>query len=582
MHTLFDTMRMARLGTLLFLFLPACLSASGTEATRDGASPDGGAPPGLEQGVGCYDGLDNDVNGLSDCSDPACGGPVCCVGSGSPDCCQPDPVPTTFEVPADCVGDLGCAELDPAQVPFGQVAPIFEGGGLVPQGGETYGGLALAAAQDPRIVGSTIVATIEVPAGRCTSCIDAAGVGFFDGLPTAGERGSVRLGALVNGGRGELQVIVTDEVVGAIPIEEGTHTLTLISNIDGSANVTVASEPEPAIAYETILLQGLELPPTLRPVAFGRTQNRAVGESAVNVRGVTLSRSRCDVPSALDRAASPVLPSASSTFAPSGLGLGRPTFVEWSGRKVVAFAHDGELLIAEPTADGNLVGASGPPDSLYLNPPGVVALSDPWLVSDGAVLYLYFAGEADDGTRSIWQTGATDFDFGAATEVLVPPAGYDSVDGPTVWREGTTWRMIARIVGATDSRLVGWVSNDGLEWQLDGTSVQTATVRAPDLENTFAADRDEVATPAMVRVGGTYRLYYSARRGSRWSVALLVSEDLQSWRSMGAVLEGSDSGFDALGVRHPAPIWGTSPPGFYYLGTDGITAAFGRAGPAGT
>lgn len=596
-------MRVARLGTILLLLLPACAGIEGSAADDaggasgadggvgfadgGGAPIDAGPPPlGDERsGVGggvCYDGFDNDDDGFGDCADDGCTmDAVCCVGSAA--CCTPG-TPVRLMIPAACsdtaVSD--CVGLDPALVPFGTVGPDFESGGLVPQGGASYGGVALGPALDPRGLNVALSAQIEVPATRCDDCIDAAGIGFFEAIPDPGERAAVQVGVLVNGGRDQVQVLVADRPVQTYPLEPGTLSVSIELTIEGRA--TIRGIPGAA----DLALDGIELPEALTPVVFGRTDDVA-GVSSVSVRDATATSSHCDVPAALRRRADPLLPASSTTWTPTGLGriaivdVGTPD----AHRPRVLFAHEGELLAAGPNGVGELIGSSGPPDVMITPPVGFETLHDPWLVRDADRVIAFFAGaRSTDGKRQLLRAnGSIVFDaFGAPTDVSLPEDA-ESVDGPTVWiDDASRWRMIARVDQGDGPRLVALISDDdGESFDWVNGRLEASIVRAPIPDDVFAIDRDEVGEPALVRVGGTWRLYYAARRGQRWSIGLLVSEEGLAWRAMDAVLMGDGAGFDALGVRSPAPLpWDGDDLRLYYVGTDGSREAVGLAGPAGT
>lgn len=585
-------MRVARLGTILLLLLSACMAGlepdDGPDAGPDpGTRPDGAADPaplGFERSgtSTCFDGTDNDLDTLLDCADDDCDADsVCCVGSAS--CCDTG-TPVSLSIPAGCedVAASDCAGLASDLTPFGDPEPDFEMGGLVPRGGSTWGGIALGDPADPRASNLVVKATVEVPASRCTDCIDAAGVGFLDALPAFGERASVQLGVLVNGGRQELQVLVYDVPVETRSLTAGTHLVEITLRIDGTASVALGGT---SIAE----LADMRLPATLQPAVFGRTQG--AGAPAVRVTTASARIDPCDVPSALSRRSAPVLPASSTTWAPNDLG--RPSVLtfgpEGEERTVVAFAHDGEILLAEPDAIGELVGSSGgAPDSILGAFRDFEVLHDPWLITDGDSVVLYLAGETPDGERTLLRTsGGAGFGLVFAEPVpLTLPEDIGSIDGPTVFQDsGMQYRMVARVWRAGEPLLVAFVATDPVGDAFDyvNGSLEGSIVLRTAPDEVFAIDRDEVASPAFVQVGDTWRLYYSARRGARWSIGLLVSRTGEAWRSLGAVLRGDDTGFDALGVRHPAPFRDASEGvGLYYLATDGSNVVLGLAGRPGT
>ena len=598
---------MARLGTLLCLFalllLPACDDAAGMgpPGTIDAGSVAFDAAPrdvpdpseGFRGSSSCYDGLDNDDNGASDCRDSDCSlNPVCCVGSSAAACCAASTETlATFEIPLECEGDVGtCAGLAGLGFFGADAMPTIESHGLVPQGGAGQGGVAMGSPIDPRGGNSTFTVQLEVPSARCTDCIDSAGIGFMDTLPRAiGERAPVRLGVIASGSRDELQVVVGDAVVTRLPLPVGPITLTLTLNADGTASLTHPS------GLETI--SGVALDEALVPVIYGRTQNRAAGVEAIRVTGATLTRNACDIPSAMVRRADPVLPASFSPWTPGALG--RPAVLAGPSGTLVVIEHEGRLLSAGVTMNLEITSAGGDPGPSVVDPPpDVETLHDPWLVTHGGVRALFFVGEDVLGVRRVYRAdaaeSATSLQVGSPSEpVLSPEAlpGVLSVDGPSVWVDGSSlWRMIARVRTDAGPALVALSGgSDGTAWQLANGTLEASIVRSPATDDLFAMDRDEVATPAVVRVAGPrggeplLRLYYAGRRGTRWSIGLLVSETGDQWLSEGEVLGPRSQGFDAFGALGPAPI--LRPSGelhLFYVGTDGLQSAYGLAGPAGT
>jgi hypothetical protein len=116
-----------------------------------------------------------------------------------------------------------------------------------------------------------------------------------------------------------------------------------------------------------------------------------------------------------------------------------------------------------------------------------------------------------------------------------------------------------------------------------------AVVRSRDGRG-IAFDVDEVAAPALVAYRGLLRLYYAGRRGTRWAIGLMVSEDgIHWWPANGGapILTGSGAAmaFDALSVSDPDPVvvdpnpdvHGDEELRLYYTGSDGVNMAIGLA-----
>jgi hypothetical protein len=599
---------MARLGTLSFLFalllLAGCPDGEPTavDAGTLTTGPDGGAPEGADPNEGfrgssaCYDGLDNDENGAFDCTDSDCTfNPVCCVGSSTASCCAAAETLASFTVPAGCEGEVStCAALGDTVFFGADATPTIEGGGLVPQGGAGQGGVALGAPVDPRSGNLAVSVSLMVPDVRCTDCVDGAGVGFFDTLPRAvGERVPVRFGAFASGSRDELQIVVGDDVVQRLPLPTGEVTLTLTLSVDGGGTLA-----HPGGVEE---LLGIALEGVLVPVIYGRTDNRSAGIEAVRVIAATLERQACDTPSAIVRRPSPVLPASFSAWAPGVLG--RPTLLDGASGAasgtIVILEHDGRLLSAGETGNLEITSAGGDPGPSVVDPPtGVLTLHDPWLMVHAGVRTLFFAGEDAAGVRRIYRGDApasvASLQLTSPSAPVIDPEsleGVASIDGPSAFVDAEgLWHMIARAtVDGGGTALVALLGgNDGTGWQLAGGTLERSVVRAPAADLLFAFDRDEVATPAVILTPGPrgdaiLRLYYAGRRGTRWSIGLLVSETGEEWLASGEVLTPSSNGFDALGVFGPAPIVRAGGElHLVYVGTDGVDLAYGLAGPAGT
>ena len=586
-----DLRTLAVVSACALLALPACDSERdigvGPDASADAMAPvfhDGGvAIPGERDDL-CYDEADNDSNGAIDCEEVSCQtDAVCCVGSARSECCDPTGTTSTLSIGECPDGPAeGCVTADPAPLFFGGASPVIEDGALVPQGGAGHGGVVLREI-DPRATNIDFDATIEVPAMRCGSdCVDGAGIALLDAVPQAGAPAIVRFGILVSGSRDEVVVLLADEPIARAPIAVGAAFYRIELDVGGGA-IAYAGEAELA------RVSHLELPSRAVLAVFGRTQNLGPDQDAIRVRTASVTTRSCDVPAALARGAAPVLPWSGTTWDPRDVR--RPSVVayEVSGdpRALMAYAHDGQIHLAGRTDFGEFRSGSGDPSPPALAlPPGVVEARDPWLLVHQARFVLFFTGVGADGRTAIFKaTGDADHaqSFGATAEVLDPRAhGFEAIDGAAVLIDEATWTMVARVHLGDDHRIARFDSADaGVTWIPTHTAL-----REPRRDDLFAFDRDEIASPALVRYRDENgqlidRLYYAGRRGTAWRIGLLVSSGADRWRAVGPVLEPG-GGFDALGVTDPAPIVEGDMLRLYYAGTDGTRFRIGVAGPAGT
>ena len=242
----------------------------------------------------------------------------------------------------------------------------------------------------------------------------------------------------------------------------------------------------------------------------------------------------------------------------------------------------------EKTGTQTLIGRDGSePGQPLVDLTSSPRVFDPWLTVTDASLVLFFAAEQNDGVTYLYRAnGMAGFvpEFAPPVEVVDPGTlGLAAIASPTVWSEGAgssdeRWTMIARATYPDGERTFIWLDggSEGTAWTLGGT---VFGARPSEVD---AFDRDDLAEPALVRTtnprGETvFALYYAGRRGSRWRIGLAVSEDLVGWRRVGPVLSGADVGFDAIGVRSPAPRPSAGGFDLFYLGTDGREHAYGLA-----
>lgn len=597
-------MSLARLGTMLLLGAaiagcdggiydrsdggPVCPDCVADDAsTRDAGL---GPVPGEHEDA-CFDEVDNDLNGLSDCEEASCSADlVCCVGGASGSCCAPDGESRELSL-------LGCADGPAATclasradlLLFGGELPTVEDAALVPQGGTGHGGVALGEPLDLRAANVTFTATVEVPepAMRCTECVDGAGIAVLPDLPASDQRAAVRFGVLATSSRDEVVVLVADEVVARAPLPVGSALLAIDVGVDGTAVARLGE-------VELARVEGLELPESAWLAVFGQSTNPSAGVERVRVRDARVTTYACDAPAAVVRRSAPVVPWSGATgWSPREVR--HPSVATYtqagSARAMMAFAHAGAIHLAQRTGAGEFRHASGDPGPPALPAPdGVASLSDPSLIADVDRFVLYFVGLGADGATRMWKTtGDPDFaqTFGAPAMVLDPVEfGLLGIDGVHVTPSGSGWALLARVDTGQDRRIVRFASADGLAWELHGGSLDAATLRMPRTDDLFAFDRDEVAGPALVtfpdaRGNDVTRIYYAGRRGTRWSIGMLASLDGVRFRAVGAVL-GPGEGFDALGVTDPDPVVEAGVLRVYYTGTDGASYRIGASGPAGT
>jgi hypothetical protein len=252
-----------------------------------------------------------------------------------------------------------------------------------------------------------------------------------------------------------------------------------------------------------------------------------------------------------------------------------PSIADLGTSTHVAYEVDGEIFVAEQLAAGALL-LDGPTPALFPTEPyEAMGLHDPELVSDGSAVFLFYTARDENGVGRIVRA-ESDQSLAVLTKdqapLALPGAGSVSYDAPSVVYRDGFWLLVVRATlpsGATELR-VFYANDPGTDWArvVDGTLEQLTRVESPT---------SEVTEPSLVIHNSAYQLYYARRSGTRWSVELLVSDELLIWRSMGDVLGGSSEAFDSLGARSPDVISGPDRLDIVYAGQDGVAFQLGTA-----
>jgi len=591
----------ARVAALTLIWATAC---GGSDETRGAVVPDAGVSPPLSAGDALYAEGDSSTTGtvpggmrsdipscfnegtnpvITSCAETelACG-PLysCCVGDG--DCCEPITGALPSRLPTD-----GCAhgaEAGPCLAGLGLTVQAFgmprswiEEGALV-AGGDDHNdsGLLLGEPVDLATHRVELVASFGADSCEGAECLESVGVAFTT-QQFLGDESYVRplVGLFYSGSRDDVRLIVADEVVATWPLGEDGSSWRLLLRPTGEAEVHdgTGALREPVVTFMPAREAQL--------VVYGRSRNRSADAPvAARLLSLDVGVSLCDIPTAwTDRALLPVL----AGTAPAQLDRAMsPSFArDAGGNPVLAFEDGGRIFVAAASSAGGELVVPASPALEHNDPAGSVG--DPELVWDGARWAMYFTLREPDGTVSVARaqsdSAASAFDTPA---VVVDPAamGFARVEDPSVVvHESGTWVMAA--VGTTDNgtrELVLLRSADGLAWarQANG-GLGDLTRRSGGFGGT-GFDADEIASPSLVVHGGTWQLYYAGRRGTRWSIGLLTSDELLGWRLVGAgepVLGPDGEGFDRVTVFGPDAVSQEGQIDIVYVGGDGARNALG-------
>jgi len=543
----------------------------------------------------CYDGQDNDGDGVFDCGAPGCASLAsCCVGATSIGCCAALEAGPVMEL-GGCEGAIEGCSLS-GLVGFSSPSPEAAAGRLLPNGDATNdSGIVLARLLDPRRA-IVVRGVLSTPVGECPEgCYENVALGVIP-AGTPGALSTLRpLAAVVaSASRAEIALVLAGETAARLSladtgVAERRVELTLLPT-----GVVVLGIFDVVTGATLGTLSGRIVPSavSLQLAVYGHNMNRSSAAlPASSARDVSVSSALCDAPSRwLGRTPLSIGTGSETLSAPSA-----PSFTYGGDQTFVAFAADGALYFARRDGEDIAAGVSLLATDQRFEVPGAT-LSDPDVHYDAAVpggapagYTVYFANQL---TKSIWRMrlalDGTPYASEPPTEWLKPATAdalVDAIDGPSVLRpaagtSGVT-HVFARIQTTTgETRIVRLAHAVESEPVATPADWDTATVRTtqPDFG---AFDRDEVASPAAYRQNGTIQVAFAGRSGARWALGLMATDDpvVALWRRAPAptILSGDGSGFDALSVRDPAIVTRDTKIDLLYVGSDGAAQRIGYA-----
>jgi len=508
----------------------------------------------------------------------ACGAPgcrafaSCCVNNGT--CCEPivnqPPLPALLDFQKCSAQSIeGCAEgAGSYAITFGEQEPVLNARGLVPNGTATAeGGAMIGEWMNLSSQRVELQLRFSLPIGCSGTCLQSAGVAFTGTTP--GVFVDAELGLLLSGAREVVSLLIGDAVADSFDAGTDSTRWGLILSPQGSVEVLRDGISQGTYSFDATALERAQL------VAFGRNLGTASNSAAIAV--LEVAASVCDNPQAWSerKAASITL---DGSDAPEHRVGRAPSIVEVGADTRVAYELDGEIFIAEQEAPGELSLTDANPAVIPTEPHEATGLSDPELVWDGSSLFLFYTARDENEAGSIRvavSSGGVAELTKSATPVLVPSGDVISFDGPSVLLRDGLWLLVARatlVNGATELRAF-YTSAPQTGWArvVHGDLEASTRVQSPT---------SELRDPSLIVHNSAYQLYFSRRTGTRWSVALAVSDELLLWRSVGEALGGSGEGFDALGARGADAISRPDRIDVVYSGQDGVSFRLGSASRA--
>ncbi len=509
----------------------------------------------------------------------------CCVGNGT--CCTDINVTGVPQMadfsecdgtdPASCLALQGWSAEN-----FGPRPAAVHDGALYPGGDETGdSGLVISSLLDLSSHRIRVSANFGAASSCRDDCLEGVGMGFSSEheLP-AHISGDIAL--VYSGSLGQVRLMLGGNVVAQEPMTEQQERWTLELQPSGRALVFADRADSEAVFDVPYSPKAAS-----RLLLFGRNRDPAADDGA-SLSELAVQVAVCDIPGGWrDRGAVTIrrldgrewLPEtmASPSVAYDSAGLGFLA-IEVDGAIHLArrlAGDDAEFQLLTPTSTPDVT-ASMVRESLGLD---VAALRDPWLLWDGAQWNLYFAVDRGDQGSELAMVRSQPDGTLAPAESLTFDGTVGELDAPSVvLHELGYWVMIAR-ERTTIQQLAIFASLDGLRW---GRSA--AGQLGPFMSATAAASPDNfhadgVDSPSLSLHNGAWQLYYAGRRGTRWAIGLLVSDDLLLWRHVpaaGPVLAPVGTGFERLAVSQPAAVARDSGVELFYMGSDGHRSQVGR------
>lgn len=504
---------------------------------------------------------------------------TCCVADG--DCCDTASGESfALELDRCDPGDaITCTTLLGIEASaFGDPLPRVQDDALLPNGDDAYdSGLVVGAPRDLTSHRVEVGVTFARPSDCSATCLEGVGVGF-SAQQVFDDTTHVRMmvGLLYSGSRDEVSLIIGDEAAKSWELESPEERWSLVVRPTGVLTVTRGD-----VSHTADFAPSADA----RLVVYGRNHNRpADSPLGARLKDLAVSSALCDMPTAWPER-------DQLTFREPGMGAWGASFlhapsavVDDSGVSTVALEHDGKLIVARSQEGGSPLDLDllSSPDVSLLEPPAGATLADPELYVDaGGGTFLFYTVETGAAASIGRAVLVGDAYVPDAEPVIKSDATVVRIEQPTVQRHHSgEWVLIARVTQATGGHeLAVYRSMDGVTWtRFDSGHLGPITHRGD--VSAVGFDADEIGHPSLIVHNSAWQLYYAGRRGTRWGIGLLVSDELLRWREIGAgnpVFGGDGNGFDRVGAGAPDAVSVGSSVELYYEGSDGARVRLGRA-----
>ena len=492
---------------------------------------------------------------------------TCCVGDGQCADLRLDgalPGALLFNSCASGASALTCLPGQPLTA-VGSSEPRVESGGLRPGGDASReGGVLVGQPLDLRL-DRVDLSVVFMPPVACpeSRCLESAGVSVARADEAAQGLVTPLVGLLYSASRGDVSLMVGDQRRAAWPLTDANASFTL--ELHPSGVVRVHRDQE-------LLTSGFVYSPvsSAQVVLHGRNTElqgaRIRSLHAVEYRGETPAVFGTRLPITL------TAPVDVDPWAPRN-----PAVVEHEGRTYVVVENDGALYRGELLgttvafdSEHRVVVDSGREDAL---------LAPALLVRPSGETFLVYAAKVIDGTLNttfaIRARRGVDGPLGPLPDQLAvasAPRG-ESLDDPSVIEhQGHVLLLVRHRYHTGNTELELWRS-DGLEPSTlrDLRPAPASNLGALTHVDNQESQQEQRRAPHLSVRGGTYRVHFERRTGTRSVIEMLAGDELRAFRSLGEVLGPRVGQLDSLGVGSPSALQDADgSESLYYVGRDGL------------
>ena len=249
------------------------------------------------------------------------------------------------------------------------------------------------------------------------------------------------------------------------------------------------------------------------------------------------------------------------------------------------------------------LGSAGKGDSIQVNKPSVIldgGIYKMWYSAyDGTNLRIYYATSVDGLTwtkvdnsvpGTCDSTGSCSYGGGRLGLGTAGKGDSTYVFNPSVIKDGSTYRMWYSGSDGTNYRIFSATSSDGLTWTKTNNTIPATSNTAGDFGRiplgvgVTTGDTVGAYSPAVIKDGSTYKMWYSGQDSSNVRIYQATSTDAANWTKTSDL---TPSNSDVSGINGQIPLGNTGKGDTVYTGTpsvikDGSTYKMWYSGYDGT